>query len=259
MHEHARALNQAALPPQVDYSAQTRGRNAGSGVSVMQGRGDGLPQPWASRLAPAIIGRGSAQFHGNPPQTITFSAGEDVSAGYASTLFNGGIPMESTLGKPWKNITPLRKFNKNRGISDHPVTEVCAHNWLNDLLRRHAGVTHENPAARDDALRCDMLANAGDEARDVIYSFDENANWEALVVHFLQHCGPPDIFAGVHSMLEDAHSEEVEQTLQQRVQKLTMSWIRAQATYYGVFPEIGARGLRSPARRSIRCSNNTPS
>ena len=63
IHEHARQL--AALPPQVDYSAQARGRNAGSGVSGMQGRGDGLPPPWASQVTPAtlIIGWGCAQFH----------------------------------------------------------------------------------------------------------------------------------------------------------------------------------------------------
>ena len=122
--------------------------------------------------------------------------GEDVSAGYASSLINGGKPPESFLGKPWKNSAPLRKFNNNHGIADHAVTGVCALNFLNDLLRRHSGVTHKSPEARDYALRVDMLANVGDEAREVISSFDENATWDALVIHFLHHCGPPDSVAG---------------------------------------------------------------
>ena len=91
-----------------------------------------------------------------------------------------------------------------------------------------------------------MLANVGDEARKIIVSFDEKAPWDALVVRFLQHCGPPDILAGVYSMLEDAHNEETERTLQQRFQRLVFSWQRAQSTYYGVFPERDTRGLRRP-------------
>ena len=94
-----------------------------------------------------------------------------------------------------------------------------------------------------------MLASVGDEAREVISSFDEYLTWEALVIRFLQHCGPPDILAEVYSMLEDAHIEEVEQTLQQRVQKLTMCWIRAQATYHGVFPKTGHHYCNSTDRR----------
>ena len=169
----------------------------------MQGRGNAFPQPWPSQvhLATSIIGWGCAQFHGNAAQTITFSVGEDVSAVYASTLFNGGRPTESTLGKDWQNGTPLRRFNKNRGVADYPDTGICAINFLNDLLRMHSGIKHENPAAQDHALRVDMLANVGDEVRGIISSFNENASWNALVIHFLQYCGPPDILAGVYSML----------------------------------------------------------
>jgi hypothetical protein len=136
--------------------------------------------------------------------------GENDSAGYASTLINGGRPTESVLNKPWKNSAPLGRFTKNHGIADRAVTGVCALNFLNELLRRHHGIKHESPEAQDYALRVDMLADVGDEARDMIASFDENATWDALVVHFLQHCGPPDILAGVYSMLEEAHSEEIE-------------------------------------------------
>ena len=235
--EQGRAQEEAL---QRDYANLPRGRDTGAGVSVMQGRGNGSPHPVASQLhmPTSIIGWGCAEFHTGVAQSVTFTESQDVSASYARILLNRGKPTESVMGKPWVNEASIKKFSgENQGTTDHPVTGICAINFFNQLLMLHSSVKHETPAAKDWALRVDLLANLGDTVRGSIAVYDENASWDALVIHFLQTCGPPDILAGVYSMLHDAINEDTERNLQQRVQTLVYAWQRVQATYYGVYPE----------------------
>ena len=156
----------------------------------------------------------------------------------------------------------MRKLTgKNRGISGSTTTGICATSFINQLVANHSNHRHDGHT-RDRAMREDMLSHLSDEVRPSIAHYDENGPWSGLVRHFLQTCGPSDILAGVYAMLEEAHSEEPERNLQQRVQLLVVAWTRAQSTYYGVCPEQDGRGFNKPphfSALSYRCSNNTPS
>ena len=115
----------------------------------------------------------------------------------------------------------MKKFSgKNRGIMDHPTTGICAINFIHQLLMVHSGIRHENSTAQDWALRVDMIANLRDEVRESVAVFNDNASWDAVVIHFLKTCSPPNIVAGVYSMLNDAANEDTGRNLQQRVQTL---------------------------------------
>ena len=227
-----------------------RERDTQAGVAAMQGRGSRLPNPVAPmpREPNSIMGRGSSECYTGLASSITFT-GSSVSERYAATALFGGAVAQSGVGRPYVSKAAYRKFTGlNRGVTDSPTTGICAINFINQFIAAQSILKHETNVTRERALREDLLSQLPDGVRTTVATSDERGSWGDLIKHFLQTCGPPDIRAGIYTMLDGTGAEEPERNLQQRVLALVFGWNLAQVTFYGVFPELDDAGEDLPPR-----------
>ena len=161
------------------------------------GRGPWPPNGALHSLAEAcsIMGQGSLESYEERVQPITF-ANSDLRSRYARTALFGGEVTDPKTGTPYQSKVAPRKFTgQNRGITDFPITGVCAFTCLNFGIALLSSCKHTNDLTRRRAMRQDLLATLDDIVRNAVAAFDEEGTLLGLVNHFLQTCGPPHIRA----------------------------------------------------------------
>ena len=150
--------------------------------------------------------------------------------------------MESEFGKPYQGKPQGGKFIGNPGIVDSETLGLCAMSIINIVVANHSHLRHVSTSLKDRAMREEVLASLSDSIRPSVAAFPKTGSWLGLLQHFLQTCGPKNIRAAVHAMLDEAKMETPVRTLRQRITTLVLSWYVSQDTFYRVHPEFDDYG-----------------
>ena len=190
----------ATSTPRAPRDEQARSRDTGAGVGVVPSTGAWPPNHLLPR-PDSIIGRGSHEELTGEPLALTFSWSSEAAA-YAATGPCGGVPVESTIGKPYEHKHALEKnTGLNVGIVNTVAGGICALKYLDQIVAKHSSYRHEGTQSMHMAMERDFRENLAPGPRAVMAPLIEHLPWPELIPHFLHTCGPGDIKKGVQSML----------------------------------------------------------
>ena len=201
----------------------------------MQGRGAVLPTPAPHRLEEpfSLVGKGSSECYSGTATALAFK-GSGSARRLAKTMVNGGMPADTDVGKPYVDRDKLPGFTgDNPGMTESPNTGPCCTTMVEQVSLAQSIQKHYSPTTRARAMRADLLASMHRKVRTSVAVFDPNATWEDLLDHFMERCGPPNLRAAVHAMLDKSNTVILERTLCQRVSSLFNDYQQAQKTYCG--------------------------